>query len=180
MLAAFGICAGLFIGVLSRGDLRSLAHAHVPGGVAMIALFVVQAVVRGPLLPYLGDFGVPLWGACLLVLLVVMWRNAVPAELWACGVGLASNLLVILLNGHMPVLESGIFASGEVTRAISRSDGFYQVANSATQLPWLGDVIAIGPGLASVGDLLLAVGVAAMIVRLMHTTPAEQVEFSEA
>lgn len=168
MLAILGIGLGLIIGLVSRGSMRALASAEIPAAWTLVGLFAAQAAVRGPLFESLGEMAIPLWGALLLVLLVVLWRPQMGAELWACGLGLAANLLVIIVNGHMPVVASAVLPPEEVSAAITRFGGFYRVAGPDTRLVWLGDIIPLGPGLASIGDVVLALGVAAYIVRIMH------------
>ncbi len=88
------------------------------------------------------------------------------------GVGLALNLLVVLSNGGMPVLLTDPIALSNAGAQISRSLGFYQLAGPGTVLASLGDVVPLGLGayrvLLSPGDVLLVVGVAALIVSSMR------------
>lgn len=76
------------------------------------------------------------------------------------ALGLFSNALVVALNGAMPVSMATLARAGVSTAVVS--DPRHQLADAATTLPWLGDVVPVAlPGLGqavSPGDLLIAAG----------------------
>ena len=130
-------------------------------------LFVLQALFRGPLIGRLGELGVALWAACSIGLLLVLSLNlrAYGVSIAALGIGL--NLLVVLINGGMPVVPVGPSKLRDVAAAVGGSGGFYVLADQRTMLAVLGDVLPAGNGLASIGDVLLVLGVAVFLIRAM-------------
>ena len=99
----------------------------------------------------------------LAILVFVAVNRLLPGMLIA-DVGVALNLLVILLNGAMPVSAGAARAAGVATepRAVAIK---HERMTSTTALPWLGDAIPT-PGLGevlSIGDLLLAAGIARLV-----------------
>jgi hypothetical protein len=174
-LLTFAALAAVGMWVL-RGSLRRLSHFRLRGEVLLVVLFLLQAVARGRLLTPLSlRLGWnPVWPWLLAttgVLAVLVWNAAIPGiALGAAGTAL--NLLVVGINGAMPVSVAAITASAAEVAA--SGNGFYSV--SATRLRLLGDVVPV-PSLAktapaflfSVGDVLLMAGVC--LVLLVATLP---------
>jgi MFS family permease len=91
-------------------------------------------------------------------------RNArIPGFLLAIG-GLASNALVIFLNGgHMPVSHSASIESGGAAAALRGVHDNVTAAGVSTHLAFLGDVFAVPHGFPlantfSIGDVMLVAG----------------------
>jgi hypothetical protein len=99
----------------------------------------------------------------LVILVFIAVNRRLPGMLVA-DVGVALNLLVIVLNGAMPVsLEAARAAGAEGAPGSTAVE--HEIMDSDTSLPWLGDVIPL-PGfeeVLSVGDLLLAGGIARLV-----------------
>lgn len=76
-------------------------------------------------------------------------------------VGLVLNLVVIAANGGMPVSEIALTRSGTEVPA---SDQRHVVASTETHLNLLGDVIPVGAKVLSIGDVMMAVGLAWFVV----------------
>ena len=76
------------------------------------------------------------------------------------ALGFFSNAVVVALNGAMPVSPNALARAG-VSGAAS-TDPRHELADAATRLPWLGDVVPVAlPGLGqavSPGDVLIAAG----------------------
>lgn len=158
-LVAGAIAAGA--GVLAGGSLDSLAATKLAALPLLFAGLALQLVFL------LWD---PSWltdGLSLVVLissnllvLVFIWLNRRLAGILLAGVGLVLNLLVISLNGAMPVSsEAARVAGGE---DFGSADIKHALLNEDTVLPWLADVLPI-PRLGfvlSVGDVLLILGIA--------------------
>lgn len=74
--------------------------------------------------------------------------------------GFFSNALVVALNGAMPVSSSALARAGIGDAVVT--DARHELADAATRLPWLGDVVPVAlPGLGqavSPGDVLIAAG----------------------
>ncbi|CAN5585386.1 hypothetical protein BH24ACT26_BH24ACT26_20800 [soil metagenome] len=99
-----------------------------------------------------------------LALLVFIAGNRRMPGMLIADVGLALNLLVIVLNGAMPVSTAAARSAG-IERSPGSSGLKHEAMSSDTFLPWLGDVVPV-PGLRevwSIGDLVLAVGIARLV-----------------
>ncbi|MEV5963961.1 DUF5317 domain-containing protein [Kribbella sp. NPDC051952] len=76
------------------------------------------------------------------------------------ALGFFSNAVVVALNGAMPVSLAALARAGISTAVVS--DPRHELADAATRLPWLGDVVPVAlPGLGqavSPGDVLIAAG----------------------
>ena len=73
------------------------------------------------------------------------------------------NLLVIILNGAMPVSDS--IESGTVENL-----GRYKTMDDKTRLAWLGDWIDVGWAYFSPGDFLILFGCAGLMLRVIGRT----------
>ena len=89
--------------------------------------------------------------------------------------GSLMNFLVILLNGGcMPVSESLLTAGSVRAQQLAAGEIYaYSAITPQTALPFLGDVIRIGPrdipfGFASAGDILLGIGIALLCFQMMR------------
>jgi hypothetical protein len=129
----------------------------------VIPLFVLQGVARGRLGTAASDLGLLLWaGAATAVCVYVLWQ-VTDLGLRLIGAGFAANLLVVLLNGYMPVSLVGFPANPDFAAWVAPA-AFYVGVNEATLVSFLGDVLPIlffgDRYLLSVGDVLLLVGCA--------------------
>lgn len=88
------------------------------------------------------------------------------------GSGLVLNVLVIGLNGAMPVAEDASEAAG-IRRSLEEAGLKHELLGSSTALPWLGDVlpVAIFREVLSIGDILLASGIAYLVYARMTQSP---------
>jgi hypothetical protein len=110
-----------------------------------------------------------------LAILVFIARNRLLPGMLLADVGVALNLLVIVVNGAMPVSAGAARVAG-VETAPSSIALKHERMSEDTALPWLGDVIPL-PALGEVlsaGDLLLASGIA----RLVYARTGGRVETS--
>jgi len=169
MLALAAVLLGLIAGLVSGGSLRSLADRDAPHVTVLLVLFVVQALLRGPLAPALGSAAIAGWAAVSLALIgLVILRMRSSLGVMIASVGISSNLVVVLLNQGMPVVPSDVLGIAATVRAVRASEGFYTLADQRTSLRVLGDVLPAGSGYASLGDVLLVVGVAIVIAQMMQ------------
>ncbi len=165
MLALAAIGFALVVGLASGGNLSGLLQSQLKQESMLIVLFAAQAVARGPLADRYLVAGLVVWGAVSLVLLCILLVHAKWPGLGVAAVGVALNAVVVLSNGGMPAGGSDYFDAGALSRALAV--GFYEPITKATHVAWLGDVIPAGTGLASLGDILLVVGVAVFLLELM-------------
>lgn len=116
----------------------------------------------------------------LMCLIVCVLNRRVP-WLWVAALGLATNLVVVIANLGMPVLLGNI-SPALVDRAADAvaTSWLHQPVLSTTRFVFLADVVpvsigGVGRGMASVGDLLLAVGAAASLFCLISGESHEAV-----
>lgn len=178
MFLFFAAVAGaLAVAVLIGGDIRRLSQLRVQHIEVLVAAFVAKG---GVALLGLSDSRLALYAARplnligALLLLAVAWFNRGIPGAWIFGAGLLSNLVAIAaFGGRMPVLLPAGFQptpGGSLPLLRAGLDPIH-VLLSRPQGPWfLGDIFVI-PGivgrtsLVSIGDLLMAAGVAYLIIR---------------
>jgi hypothetical protein len=110
------------------------------------------------------------WLATFPMMIAVAWLNRRERGLPLLGLGLLLNLIVIGLNGGMPVFESAvrIATASAQTAAIPLGDFAHILGGVGTRLPWLADVVPMpGPDwlriVVSPGDLLLFAGIVVFV-----------------
>ncbi len=184
MLAAAGIALGFVLAYAAGGSLGRVPELDARVWASLVVLSVVQGLARGRLFGVAATpVGLVAWGVASLVVCVAVSTYASRRGFGAPGMrgltlvvfGTLLNVLVVLLNQGMPV--TGVDGAA---RQIGASGGFYVHLNEGTFLPSLGDVLVLDVGakeaLLSVGDVVLLVGVATVIVELMlsgrETDPA--------
>jgi len=164
----------LLLSLTTGGSLRNLENERLRGEWVLVALLPLQLL--WPRLSSLIGIGrelsVTLWLVMMValvgVMLVNVWRR------WMLGfaaLGIALNVLVIGLNGAMPVSLRSASELGlprDEAVASLEADHLHEVLNDETVLRELADVIAIpGPewqrGVVSVGDILLSLGLAGWV-----------------
>jgi hypothetical protein len=177
------IAAALVIAVLIGGDVRRLSQIRIRHIELLLAAFAAKVVVA-----LLGtahtEIAVtaarPLNVIGAGLLLAVVWFNRrIPGAL-LFGTGLTLNLVVILaFGGRMPVLLPRNLDPNSAVLAILRGglDPLHVALDHPQGLWFLGDIFSI-PGigghssLVSIGDLLMAAGVAWLIIRCSQRGPA--------
>jgi hypothetical protein len=169
------LVGAVVVGVLAGGSLRRFDDVRLRWWPLALIGLVMQAVS----LPFLGDRlreGLELWLliGSYLPLLAFVWVNRRLPGAWLIGVGLLSNFLVISLNAGMPVTRDAIVASGQgahIQVLVEDEDPKHHLATSDDVLVFLADAIPIPEpfGLVvSVGDLVLYLGVAWLVVGVMR------------
>ncbi len=144
------VLLGLVAGIAAGGDLRRLMRVRVR---ALPLLFGAGAL---RLLGFVVALPVAMYASVLAVLVVVAFLNRqIPGVLLAM-VGIALNLMVISLNGGMPVDEAAAQAAGVEVR----DDGLHVPLTGATVLSFLADTVPapLFRNVYSLGDILLAGG----------------------
>jgi hypothetical protein len=184
-----GLLAPTFVAVVAAcflsGSVRELFETRVRWWPVVLVAFAVELVLFNP--PLNGQvwaiqLGPWIWLATKLALLAALLRNALPAPStvgwpWlvaAGGVGL--NALVIALNdGHMPQAPEAAIAVWGASHIDPIRLQNVAPMRPETVLPWFADVLpqpAWFPrrNVVSLGDLLLAGGVAAWVFCAMAPT----------
>jgi hypothetical protein len=150
------------IAVLRGGSLESLAATKVKLLWLVWVALIVQVGFRIFEPSWLGD---P-WGLAVLVstnlaIIGFMVINRTQPGMILAAAGLLMNLVVITVNGAMPVSDY-VFEVIDIDESALDSAGFkHERMTGDTLLPWLGDVVPIAPlrEVWSIGDFLLAAGI---------------------
>jgi len=177
------IAAALATAVLIGGDVRRLGRLRIKHIELLLAAFAAKVSVA-----LLGtthasaaiNAARPLNVIGAVLLLAVVWFNRrIPGAI-LFGAGLTLNLIVIVsFGGRMPVLiPRDIDPNSAVLATLKGGLDPLHVALQHPQGLWfIGDIFAI-PGigghasLVSIGDLLMAVGVAWLIIRCSQPAPS--------
>jgi hypothetical protein len=170
------IAAALAIAVLIGGDVRRLSQIRIRHIELLLAAFAVKVVVA-----LLGTAHTqaavtvarPLNVIGAALLLAVVWFNRrIPGAL-LFGTGLTLNLIVILaFFGRMPVLLPHDADPNSAALALLKGglDPLHIALDHPQGLWFMGDILTIPSvgghsSLVSIGDLLMAAGVAWLIIR---------------
>ncbi len=178
MLLLVALLIGLLGGITTGGKLGNVAHLNIRWPWLVVAALVVrEAAVLSPLS---GVEGVQYAYVAALAALVAWtaWHGSRLRGAWIVAIGAAMKLLVVIANGaRMPV------APALAGRLVDRGHiGQYAVMGSGTNLGWLGDWIGVpGPlgGAYSPGDVVVAVGIAAVAFFATRQGPAAATKLDE-
>lgn len=168
------ILLGLAAGYALGGRLDNLGRVHLEHTWLVVASIVPQLVIFTPLGSGIDEtVSVAIHLGTYVMLLAFIVLNRRDPGITFAGVGVAANALVIFANGgYMPAAPRALEFAGYVTT----SDTHYNsaVADHGVRLLVLGDVMAtpdwvpLVGNVFSVGDVLIAVGVAMVIAQGMR------------
>jgi hypothetical protein len=174
VLWLLAIAFGIVLGVAGGGNLSNLARLKFRWPWLLVTAVVVrEAVTFTPL----SRIDVARYIYMLTLALIVLWTiwhlKRLPG-IWLVTAGALSNLVVVAANGgRMPVsveiartqLGGILFQRGTI--------GQYTVMGPDTHLGFLGDWLSIWPlpQAYSLGDLLIAVGLALVVLIAIHSSP---------
>jgi len=168
----YAVLIGLVLGFVLGGRLSGLATVDFHWPWLAIGGFLVQLVLFAePVRSIVGDLGPPLYVASTGAVLIAVIRNVRIPGMVLVAVGAGTNLAAIVANGgFMPVSEAAFAALGDGLNAGYTNSSI--VANPA--LEPLTDVYALPTWLPfanvfSIGDVLIAIGVAIVIVSAMRS-----------
>jgi uncharacterized protein DUF5317 len=175
MFLLYAVIAGLFLGLIGGGRLTGLAELRFRWSAVMLAGLLVQVILfTDAIAERVGALGPPIYVASTAAVLVAVLRNLAIPGMAIVVAGAASNLAAIVANGgFMPVSPGALLALGKSPATIYSNSAV--VADPA--LWFLTDIFALPSWLPftnvfSVGDVLIAVGVAVAIVVAMRQTTA--------
>jgi hypothetical protein len=177
MFMLWAIPAGILAGLAAHGRLGALADLHfrwpwvaVAGLVAQVALFTQAGFDLA------GGFGPALYVLSTLAVFVAVLRNVRVAGMSIVALGAASNLAAIIANG-------GAMPADPAALALAGLDGAGSHTNSVVlaepALRPLTDIFAIPAAwplanVFSVGDVLIGVGIVAVIALAMRARPVAE------
>jgi Family of unknown function (DUF5317) len=178
MLLLVALVIGLLAGIATGGKLGNVANLSIRWPWLVVAALVVrEAAILSPLSRV--DGVQYLYVAALAALVAwTAWHATRLRGAWIVAIGAALNLLVVIVNGaRMPV------ATELAGRLVERGHiGQYVVMGSGTNLGWLGDWIGVpGPlgGAYSPGDVVIAIGIAAVAFFATRQGPAAATKLDE-
>jgi len=166
--------AGIVLGLLFGGRFAHCAKYPLSGLILPVVALLIKTGASFLLTPQTGavPVGIVQYALIFGFLLMNVRRSGWPLLIFS---GSFLNFLVISLNGGcMPVSESLLIAGSERAQQLAAGEIYaYSAITPQTVLPILGDVIRIGPkgvpfGFASIGDILLGIGVALLCFQMMR------------
>lgn len=166
MPALAGILMGALLGVAIGGRLEHLQNVRLRFAGLIIVLFVLQAFARGRLLSIAHyDFAFLVWSIIGVTTAAFLSANLRFRGVWLIAAGLVANVLVVLLNGGMPVSPYG------VSDPQPFANPFYHWLYGNVLLGWMGDILpAPGRYMLSLGDVLVVCGAAVFVANAMLAT----------
>jgi hypothetical protein len=169
VLVLIVIGVAIVVGFVAGGSLRPFQSLQVHWWGAALLGLALQGV------PFTSEPGrsygpIILLASYALLLAFAFVNRRLPA-LWLVIAGLAMNLVVIGVNGGMPVSAAALeVAGGRADRLAGTGTLKHHLMGPDDDLTPLGDVIGIPPPIGaviSIGDVLLYAGVAALVVVVM-------------
>lgn len=177
VIAVILLVAGLVAGLARGGRIENLGRAQLryPGLVfAGLGVQVGGEIAASYLDPPLGQgAGLAILAASYgLLVAFVITNRTLPGALFIAA-GMALNLLVIGLNGAMPVSPDAARAAGLDPAGAPASMIKHEIMRPDTLLKFLGDVIPLPliGRIVSAGDVLLGIGVFLFVERLVRYKP---------
>lgn len=159
------LLVALVLGWLAGGSLDRLGE--LPLRRRWLVVVALGTQLAGTLL------GGPFFVAGLLVsaalVVVFLTRNRGVTGTGLIALGLLTNVLVVGVNGAMPVSAAAAARAGVSTQdLLTGADARHEPSGEATRLPWLGDVVPVPlpvrPEVVSAGDVLVAAGLGQLVV----------------
>jgi hypothetical protein len=182
MLWILAIAVGLVVALASRGSLGNLAGLRfrwpwllvVAVGVREVIVFSPLSKLDGAQYAYVVSLGV--------IVLWTLWHFQRLPGVVLVSIGSLSNLLVVVANGgHMPVAAGIARTQLQGILLVRGTIGQYTLMGPDTHLNQLGDWISLTPLPAgySPGDILIAIGIAAVIVIGAHRRTESKIGSAE-
>src|SRR5436305_7030030 len=169
---AIAVAAGLVVGVMLGGRLRHLGERPF----RLWPFLVVGIILQLPLLDPLGFGGLLASYACLLIFALA---NVHLVGMALVAVGIILNAAVITANAGMPVhrgavIDARIASSAELDSL--KTDRKHHLQKKSDRLTPLADIIPVRPlhEVISFGDVVMAVGVADVLVHLLRRPKAKR------
>lgn len=173
MILLLCLGAGVVLGLAAGGRIAALSALRLRGESVLVLLLIAQAALPALSASGLGrQAAYVVWVMTFPVLIALCLVNFRVRGALLMAAGLVLNAAVILLNSGMPVSPEAVAAAGGAGVVLAKGDFAHVVQGVGTRAAWLADVLPIaGPrgvrGVASVGDLVMGCGVAAMIAAAM-------------
>ncbi len=180
MLLVWFVIAAVPIGYLLKGRLRNYLNRPLKYVLLPIIAFSIEACFGK--ITELTGFSPRVWlpiavSIEYLLLLIFMICNIRRLGVKTLTLATSLNLAVIASNGfRMPVLDI-IYDMPSMATFVERIESGnipeYVIIGREAPLWFLGDIIPIANGMASIGDFFIAIGMMLLVIHIMRT-PAPQ------
>jgi hypothetical protein len=169
-LTVVAVATGLVVGLLAGGRLRHLATHRFRWWALLVPGFGLQVAADRLLHGPAAYVAMLLGPACLLM---VVARNALLVGVGVVAVGVLANLAVLATDDGMPVQHQALVEAGIVSpgaQLFTVTGHRHHLQGPADDLVVLDDRIPIRSEhqVVSIGDLILAVGVADVVFHLLR------------
>lgn len=169
----FSVILGVVSGYLLKGNLENLNNLEIKGWWLIALGFLVEFIIKIFLISgylQIGSLTYILNIAMYSCIMAFIYINRKYKMILVIGIGFLLNIIVIFGNGcTMPVSAKAmdiLNISGPV-----ETKGLYSIISSETRFKFLADVIPYKlwkyGGIASIGDIILSIGVIGIIVKGM-------------
>ena len=174
MLLVYFVIAAIPLGYLAGGSLKNIKYARLQLIILPIAAFLLEAsfvwidkLMDGPASLWLGK-AVRLE---YLLLTLFIWINHRIRGMDMLGAATLVNYIVISANGFRMPVTPIIYEYPELHRFVERIQSGalpeYVLVDWNAPFWFLGDTLPLGKGLASIGDLMMALGVMMVVITMM-------------
>ena len=176
LVLVVAVAGGLLAGALLGGSLANLEHLSLRFASLVVVALLVQIIAFSPIgarLPH--DAIIALHIGSYVLLLACVAANIRRPPVMCFGAGVLSNAVTIVINGgYMPASRAALRLAGLPVSAIPHNNS--ELATSGDRLRFLGDIFALPHSLPlanvfSIGDILIAIGLAWLIAEGMRRTP---------
>jgi hypothetical protein len=170
------VAGGLLGGALLGGSFANLERLSLRLAWLVVLALLMQIVAFSPLgawLPHDAVIALHITSYGLLLTCVAM--NLTRPPVMCFGAGVLCNAVTIVVNGgYMPASRAALRLAGLPVSSEPHNNS--ELAGSGAHLTFLGDILALPHGLPlanvfSVGDILIAIGLAWLIADAMRRTP---------
>ncbi|MDT4947125.1 MAG: diguanylate cyclase [Pseudonocardiales bacterium] len=176
MFILYALVIGLIIGFVAGGRPVGLSQLQFRWTWVMLGGLLVQVVLFSEFLaPRIGDAGPPIYAASTAAVVLAVIANRRITGMPVVALGAACNFAAIVANGgYMPAALGALQDHAKVTSTVYSNS----VVSPDPALAPLTDIFALPAWLPfanvfSVGDVLIGVGVAIVIVAAMRRLPPE-------
>jgi len=179
-LAIVVLAAAIALAAALGGRWSRLAHLQLRSRGLIVAAVLAQAGGAFVGIAGFGDARKAYVSGLVVSAACALWfcaRNLRIPGVALVSAGLVANAAVVALNGAMPVSIVAAYHARVPIGAISAgTDARHEIAGLGTRLRWLGDVVPVPlplrPEVVSAGDLLVAAGLAELVVMgMMGSVP---------
>ncbi len=178
MLLLYAVAFGLIAGVLTRGSIGALGSVKLKlWPVALIGLAFQLLLFSWPVAAVVGKLGPSLYVASTALVLMTLVVNIRQPGFWLIALGAFANFAVIVANGGQMPASAEAFAMLKGIAAVPTTDFSNSfIAGPNTPLYFLADIFVLPrpiplANVFSIGDVLIGLGGAWFIVRVMHRRP---------